>query len=303
MGLIDTIIGWKITRDRKTRTLKISQADYLIGKVKSFGLENARACTSPMDCYDGILPGNDEEELADESAYASAIGSLGYASNSTRPDITFATSQLGRFNSSPVIRHWKSACRVFRYVKGSIDCCITYSFGPTSDELTNELKAIVYSDSDFASDKTNRRSVSGYIVMLGGGPVSWQSRRQKSVSTSTAEAEYVALFEASKQAIWTTGFLNELHVADTLIDTDGILTYTDNQSAMVIAKGSSSARSKHIDVAYHYVRKCVEDGEINVKYIPTKMMLADILTKPLSFPKAKEIHEQIFRIKKMAQLV
>ncbi|KAI0997455.1 hypothetical protein K3495_g10729 [Podosphaera aphanis] len=84
LGLIDTIIGWKIVRERATRTLVIWRDVYLIEKFKSFGLENAKTCTSPMDGYDGILPGRDEDELADESAYASAIGSLGYASNSTR---------------------------------------------------------------------------------------------------------------------------------------------------------------------------------------------------------------------------
>ncbi|KAI0994142.1 hypothetical protein K3495_g14041 [Podosphaera aphanis] len=249
-----------------------------------------------MDGYEGILPRRDEEELADESAYASAIGSLGYASNSTRLDISFVTSQLGSFNSSPVVRHWNSVCRVLRYIKESANYCVTYSFGPMSSVLTQELKAVIYSDSDFASDTTTRRSVSAYILMLGGGPVCWQSRRQKSISTSTAEAEYVALFEASKQAAWTTGFLNELRVANTLIDKDGLLTYTDNQSAQAIAKGSNSTRAKHIDVAYHYVRKCVQDRTINVKYIPTNQMLADILTKPLPFSKANPLHKQIFRV-------
>ncbi|KAI0995313.1 hypothetical protein K3495_g12869 [Podosphaera aphanis] len=131
--------------------------------------------------------------------------------------------------------------------------------------------------------------------MLGGGPICWQSKRQKSISASTAEAEYVALFEASKQIIWVTGFLDELHVFDKLVDDKGMLTYTDNQSALAIANGANSAKTKHINVAYHFIRRCIQDGIINVKYIPTGRMLADIFTKPLPFSKAKLLYQQIFR--------
>ena len=295
LGVIDMIIGWKITRERETRTLRISQAQYLAEKIKSFGLENSISCSSPLSGYDGILPGRESEDFADESAYASAIGSLGYASNSTRPDISFATCQLGKFNSSPVARHWDSVCRVFRYIKGSVNNLITYSFGPLDNELSQELKAIAYSDSDFASDSSTRCSVSGYIFMLGGGPICWQSKRQKSISTSTAEAEYVALCEASKQAIWVTGFLKELHIDNLLIDDGGILVYCDNQSAIAIAKGANSTKTKHIDIAYHFSRDCINSGKIKVKYIPTSEMLADILTKPLQYPKAKPLHQTLFK--------
>lgn len=177
LGEIETIIGWKISRERESRTLKISQVQYITEKVKSFGLEDAKSYNSPLNGYDGILPGREEEAFADESAYASAIGSLGYASNSTRPDISFATSQLSSFNSSPTIRHWNSVCRVLRYLKGSANYSITYSFGSNSNVTGQETKAVLYSDSDFASDVISRRSVSGYLLMIGGGPVSWQSRR------------------------------------------------------------------------------------------------------------------------------
>ena len=96
------------------------------------------------------------------------------------------------------------------------------------------------------------------------------------------EAEYIAIFEASKQAIWVSRFLKELHVADQLVGDKGMLVYSDNQSAISLAKGTSSTKAKHIDVAYHFSRNCVNDGTIRVEYIPTEYMLADILTKPLN---------------------
>ena len=294
LGLIDTIIGWKITRDRLTRSLKISQAHYINDTVESFGLDKVKTYTSPLDGYSGILPAGQDEQLADDSAYLSAIGSLGYASNSTRPDISFAVSQLASFNSSPVQRHWNSVCRVFRYLKGTENYCINYSFGPVSDEFSSALKLQLFSDSDYASDITSRRSVSGYILMVGGGPVSWQSKRQKSVATSTMEAEYVALFEASKHAVWVTRFLKDLHVSDQLIDDNGLRTFTDNQSALALARGTNSARTKHIDVAYHFTRECVTNGDIAVEYIPTNHMIADVLTKPLTRSKAEHLYRRIF---------
>ena len=131
--------------------------------------------------------------------------------------------------------------------------------------------------------------------MLGGGPVCWQSRKQKSVSTSTTEAEYVALSEASKQAIWVSRLLKELHAPE-LISDNGILTLTNNQGALAIAKGDNSSKTKHIDVAYHFVRECIFDGKIDVSYIPSNLMLADILTKPLPEQKAKSLINKIFQL-------
>ena len=133
--------------------------------------------------------------------------------------------------------------------------------------------------------------------MLEGVPICWQSRRQRSVSTSTAEAEYVALCEASKQITWVTEFLSKLHVSHELIGHGGMLTYTDNQSAIAIAKGTNSTKTKHIDIAYHYVRKRVLDGKVNLQYIPTDRMLADILTKPLPYSKAKNLCKELFKDK------
>ncbi|KAI0993402.1 hypothetical protein K3495_g14782, partial [Podosphaera aphanis] len=297
LGPIQTIIGWKVYRDRSRRILKITQAPYIHDKINSFGLKDAKKYESPMEGYSGLLPAREDEQPADESAYPSAIGSLGYAANSTRPDISFATYQLARFNASPAVRHWKSACRVFRYLKATEDYCITYNFGPSTDNITDNKMAVIYSDSDYASDVSTRRSVSGYSLMLGGGPVCWQSKRQKSVATSTTEAEYIALFEASKQAIWVSRFLRELHVEGQLVGKNGMLVYTDNQSALALARGTNSTKAKHIDVAYHFSRNCVNDGTIRIEYIPTEDMLADILTKPLSPSRTKALCRKIFQRK------
>ena len=179
------------------------------------------------------------------------------------------------------MRHWNGVCRVYRYLNQTREKCITYNFGPSSIQPNKRVMAKMFSDSDFASDVISRRSVSGFILFIGSGPVCWQSKRQKSIATSTMEAEYIALFEASKQVIWVTRLLRELQVADELIGPDGMKVYTDNQSALALANGTNSTKAKHIDVAYHLTRRCVKTGTIDIEYIPTKDMLADPLTKGL----------------------
>lgn len=293
---IGTIIGWKISRDRENRVLQISQTHYIMDKIRSFGLEDAKPYTSPLEGYKGVLPADEDEPLSDESAYSNAVGSLGYAANGTRPDVSFATSQLASHNSAPVQRHWNSICRVLRYLKGTKDYCIKYNYGPLASSISPDKKAVLFSDSDYASDVTTRRSVSGYILMLGDDPVCWQSRRQKSVATSTAEAEYVAIYEALKQAVWFNRFIKELRASEELLEYGGTITLTDNQSALALAKGTNSAKTKHIDVAYHYRRECIANGDIKLDYTPTTDMQADILTKPLSHSKLNPIIQKIFSL-------
>ncbi|KAI0992448.1 hypothetical protein K3495_g15737 [Podosphaera aphanis] len=132
--------------------------------------------------------------------------------------------------------------------------------------------------------------------MLGGGPVCWQSSRQKSVATSTAEAEYVAIYEASKLAVWFNRFVKELRASEELLDHGGIVTLTDNQSALALAKGTNSSKTKHIEVAYHYTREFITNGDIKLDYIPTGDMLADILTKPLPYSKLNPIKQDILPV-------
>ena len=136
-----------------------------------------------------------------------------------------------------------------------------------------------YSDADWAAQVNDRRSTSGYVFFLGGGPVSWQSKTQKSVALSTAEAEYMALSDASKECIHLKALLSSLgHTQD-----KPVIIYEDNQAAQKIAENPVlHDRTKHIDIRYHFVRELVEDLKISVVYIQTKEMVADLLTKAVS---------------------
>lgn len=149
-------------------------------------------------------------------------------------------------------------------------------------------------DSDWGSDRDDRKSCTGYVTMLANGPVSWKSRKQKSVALSTMEAEYMALSEVTKEIIHQRQMLKEVGVEHLV--KGPTLIYCDNQSAIRLAKDSvHHDRSKHVDIRYHYTRDMQREGRIEIKYLSTSEMAADILTKGLS----KIKHDHCVRILKL----
>jgi len=172
---------------------------------------------------------------------------------------------------------------VLRYLKGTRKLGVSYS----GQNVGQKLEGFV--DSDYAGDVTDRKSTYGSVFMLCGGPVTWTSKKQASVSTSTTEAEYVALCQGSKEAIWLRQLLREIGFSQFLGDSLGVQMYSDNQSCIALAENPEGhSRSKHIDVQYHYSRQLIEYGKILLDYCPTKDMLADVLTKPLGSHAFKE---------------
>lgn len=232
---------------------------------------NCKPVKSPLPHRTTLVPGTSEDiEEAKDLPYQSLVGSLGWIASTTRPDITYAVSQLGRYNSAWTVLHWTAAKHVLRYLRGTQDLGISYD--GSSPDLT------AYSDSDFSQCPITRRSVSGFVVMYGGGPVSWRSSRQSVVALSTNEAEYMAASECAKHLIWVKAFL-----FDIMKPINGPISFfVDNKSAINTATGDSiNQRSKHIDRRFHFIREQVQYGMLSIGHIPTEDMLADHLTKPL----------------------
>jgi hypothetical protein len=135
----------------------------------------------------------------------------------------------------------------------------------------------MFSDSDFAGDRTTRRSCSGNLALRSGGAISWRSKLQRSVTLSTCEAELVALSFATQEAIWLTKLLNDLH-----IDHEPIVIYEDNAAAIALIRDHRfSERTKHVEIKYFFLREHVALGTLILEYIATSNNPSDIFTKPL----------------------
>ena len=144
-------------------------------------------------------------DQSDITKYQSIVGKFMYAMIATRPDLAFAVSTLGRFNSAPEKLHLEAVKKTLRYLRWTLDIGLTYS--PTyNDKLigynASNDNLIGFCDSDWAGDPDTRRSTTGYVVMLSNGAISWKSQRQQTVALSSTKPEYMAITEASKEAIW-----------------------------------------------------------------------------------------------------
>lgn len=264
-------LGIRITTSKDGSLIAINQSHYIESTLERFAMVNCKPVKSPLPYKTILTPGSAEDiAAAIDLPYQSLVGSLGWIASTTRPDISYAVSQLGRFNSAWTTTHWTAAKHVLRYLRGTQDLSITYSNGP--------LTPSAYSDSDFSQCPTSRRSVSGFVVTLGGGIVSWRSERQSVVALSTNEAEYMAAAECAKHMAWVRSFLFYI-----MFDiSTAIPFFVDNKSAIDTATGESiNCRSKHIERRYHFIREQCQAGFLKIHHIPTEDMLADHLTKPL----------------------
>ena len=135
-----------------------------------------------------------------------------------------------------------------------------------------------YSDADWAGDCDDRHSTTEKVFLMAGGAISWLSKKQATVALSTSEAEYVALSYATQEAVWFRKLLSDLGEPPLLVT-----IMEDNQGAIAIAKNPIlHARTKYIDIRYHYIHEAVQNEVIKLQYCPSQEMIADILTKPLS---------------------
>lgn len=202
--------------------------------------------------------------------YQSAVGALMYLSITTRPDIAYATSVLASHMHNPGEQHWEGVKHVMAYLNGTRDRSILYG-----EESSNQVS--IYSDSDHAGDVGSRKSRTGIVSMLNGGPISWKSHLQNRVSLSSTEAEYYAASEAAIEAKWYHKLLSELQFHQGVID-----IYEDNQSTIHLANNPVAERlTKQMEIRHYHLRECVRLGEVRLLKIDTSENAADVFTKSL----------------------
>ena len=270
LGPATSFLGIHILRDRASRMIKLSHQRMITDLVHNFGLEHGNSRVLPLSPSVQLSAADGDPLDTSIYPYRELVGSLMHLSITVRPDISYAVGALSRYLATPTMVHWQAAKGVLRYLAGTSDYGISYG-GPTSDLMG-------FCDADYAGDTDTRRSTSGYVFLLHNGAISWQSKRQQTVAASTTEAEYMAAAAAVKEALWLRKLL-----LDFGMDVGTVCIMADNQSALKLLRNPvTSARSKHIDVVYHFARERVLRKEVSFQYISTDKMLADVLTKALT---------------------
>jgi hypothetical protein len=254
--------------------IRLSQEAYAQQLLDRYGLERANPRKYPLSptVERDVLqqPGR----LLDPQPYQKLVGELLYLAMMTRPDLAFAASWLGRVSHCPTEGHLAVAKGVLRYLKGAP------AYGIGFDQGASEAPE-AFCDASYAEDLTARRSTGGYCIQMQGGLVAWKSGIQEVVATSSTEAEYIAYSPCLKEIKWIQATLRQLGHPASL----PTMLFSDSQGAIALANSSGyRARTKHIDVRYHFVREGVQTGAIHLQYRPTDDMPADGLTKPLGGP-------------------
>src|SRR4051812_28857804 len=267
LGPLNHFLG--IAVSRSPGSLFLSQRQYVIDLLARAGMTDCQPARTPADVGEKLSANGDP--FSDPTLYRSITGALQYVTL-TRPEISYSVQQACLYMHDPREPHYNHVKRILRYLKGTLDHGLRInSSSPTS--LT------AYSDADWAGCPDTRRSTSGYCVYLSDNLVSWSSKRQVTVSRSSAEAEYRSVAHAVAESIWLRQLLAELHRP---IERATIV-YCDNVSAVYMAANPvHHRRTKHIEIDIHFVREKVALGEVRVLHVPTTAQFADIFTKGLA---------------------
>ncbi len=280
LGPATSFLGMHLTRDRKNRTIELSQPAYVTKVLAKFGFANAaRPAKTPLP--EGAVyskaqsPQTDAERAAMRSIpYLEAVGVILFLANTTRPDLSYAAAVLSRYCSGPGPAHWTGVKHVFRYLQGTQDYRLR--IGGTSTDLS------AYSDAAYGDCKDDGKSTSGHVVFMDRGAVTWSCRKQPVVAQATMESELVGANLAGRDVVHIRTAMDELgrpQLSPTTL-------FVDNQAAIKVASEQDyMGRAKHMQLRWFWLRDQIEAGDIRIEYIPTAEQVADIFTKPLGAEK------------------
>lgn len=252
--------------------LYLTQKKYIHDLLCRTNMLEAKGVSTPMVSAEKLVKtGGILLSSEDATRYRSVVGALQYLSL-TRPDISFCVNRVCQFMASPTVDHWTAVKRILRYLRATMDMGLWFT-------RSSSFLLSAFSDADWAGNLDDRRSTGGYIIFLGGNPVSWSSRKQSTVSRSSTEAEYKAVADATAELIWIQVLMRELGI--TLSRAPSL--WCDNIGATYLcANPIFHRRMKHVEVDYHFVRERVTRRQLEVRSISSKDQLADIMTKSLS---------------------
>ena len=270
LGEISDYVGMQIKRDRPARVLILSQSDNIDKMCKHFEVDNLGSQKLPIKPSEVLLKIADDEEIYNKP-FRSLIGCLLYPAQWTRPDISYVVGQLSQFLEKPTKKHWEIGIGVLKYLMGTRNLSMVY-------RGSNNMEVTGYSDSNFAADLETGKSVYGYVIYVGGSPVSWKSKKSKTTATSATMAELEALYHAVTEGIWIHQMLKSLG----LVKEKYIKIFCDNMAVVSLVHGEKYLdRTKHEVVRVEFLRDKIRDGTLKVEWIGSEKMRADIFTKGL----------------------
>jgi len=265
--------GIEVLRDRPNRKTWLSQSAY-IDKINRFLAPSERTPTSPLG-PDELMPHHGQATYFTINLYQQKIGSLLWAAVNTRPDVAFAVSRLGRHSHNPSHQHHEAADRVILYLKNHRTLGLQFGTSEGQDDL------VIASDASFADNTLDRKSSQAYAIRLFGGLIMWSATKQNTVTTSTTEAELLALTQAAKEGYFMSRLLHALTIR---FDDPRIRLQCDNQQTIRLVTAEVillKTKLRHVDIHQHWLRQESAKGTLQVEYVPSNKIIADGFTKAL----------------------
>lgn len=291
LGELRWFLGIRVIRDRPSRRIWLVQDSYIENIATRFGLDNLGG-KGPHVPYDNSIasclrPFEGTATAATIHLFQRKVGSLMYAAIITRPDVSWITSKLAQFLKNPSPQHCEAANRVIQYLYA------TRHLGLAFDGNTGPPEPLeVYTDASFADDTIDRKSTQGFLMKLYGGPVAWKSGKQDTVTTSSTEAELLALTATGKEGMATVRFFVGIR-----LDLGRVLTIKcDNRQTIRLVSTDIprlQTALRHVDIHTCWARQEVQRQAFKVEYLQTTEMVADGLTKALPKYKFQRFVQQL----------
>ncbi|KAJ4793674.1 hypothetical protein LUZ62_044920 [Rhynchospora pubera] len=279
LGLVHYFLGIEVSSS--VAGIELSQTKYIMDILNKANMVHAKPCDTPMAA--GVQLAKDDGDLFDNpQLYRSIVGALQYATL-TRPDISFAVNRVSQFMHQPTIPQWMAVKRILRYLCGSLNFKL---------QLNSAAPLLIdaYCDADRTGCPDDRRSTTGFCIFLGGNLVSWSAKKQATVSRSSTEAEYRSLALTCAEILWLQYLLTEMRISLSIPPT----LWCDNIGATFLASNPIfHARTKHIEIDYHFVRERVASKQLRVQFLCSKDQIADVLTKPLAAQRFADLRHKL----------
>jgi hypothetical protein len=289
MGVAKHFNGFKLTWLPSHHAVVLSQPGHIKGIVDKYALVADLSVPRQLPMKGGLklCKSGTSEEMDSKSLnvekyhYRALIGALNFLACCSRPDIVFSVNQLARYSNDPKVAHWDVAIGVVRYLKFTQYWGVALGHGTSIDKVFVKHKLLpevcAYADANHGTGIDDKKSITGLVLQVFGGPVNWASKVQPVTSTSSTESEYRALSEASKEALWLAKIVKLFGIKELPFTVKG-----DNMGSLTSIRNHSNTRhTKHIEIHHDFMKDRFRLGHLDYAFIEGRNNPADIFTKAL----------------------